>query len=195
MKLAALSFLVLLLAAHVAGDTARLLGQPLSQFRDGEEALLGYGLFALLVLVGGLYAVALARSDRVAESAITGFAVLLLLLIAATPSLGVFHHLFSLGLLLVLFGYFTILLLRAGSPLLLAHLAMPLGIAWFTEMHSYGLWQKSFIVYIVLAATVHHHLLGRPAPPQPAQRRAGALPSRRRTVYALAVGREWARGA
>ncbi len=51
MKSASLAFLLVLVFAHVTGDTEELLAQPLSMFRDGDQPAMGYALFALLVVV------------------------------------------------------------------------------------------------------------------------------------------------
>jgi hypothetical protein len=195
MKLAALSFLLLLLAAHDVGDAQDPLGLPLSQFRDVEPAWPGYGLFGLLLAIGALYTIALARSRYEAEACIAGMAVLLLLVVALTDSLGVLHGLCSMLLLLLLFTYYGKLLYQAGGPWFLAHLTVPFALAFGTQLHSYGLWQKSFIVYCVLGAATHHHLLGRPAAPRrpaPGRHRGSTLPKRRK-VYAVDLGHEWTR--
>jgi hypothetical protein len=196
MKLTSLAFVLLLLAAHTAGDRAELVGQPLSMFRDGAEGWLGYVLFAVLLLICALYFVALARIGRLGEAAVTGLAALLLFAVALTPSLGPFHIVCSVLLLGVLFSYFALLLHRAEGPwLAAAHLAVPLALAGATGLHSYGLWQKAVITYIVAVTALHHHLLGRPAP-RPAARSRAARRTRvgkPQTVYALAPSREWAR--
>jgi hypothetical protein len=195
MKLAALVFVLLLLVAHAAGDSAALVGQPLSMFRDGEQGWLGYSLFAVLLLISALSVTALARADRVPEAAVAAGAALLLAVVAATPSWGAFHIVCSLLLLGLLIAYYALLLHRAEGPLLAAvHLAVPLALVGATGLHSYGLWQKAVITYIVAVTATHHHLLGRPAP-RPARSRASrrARFDKRHTVYALAPSREWAR--
>src|SRR4051794_24655628 len=96
MKLATLAFVLLLLSAHLAGDSAELVGQPLSMFRDGEQGWLGYLLFAVLLLITGLYLAALARAERIGEAAAAGLAAVLLAVVAVTPSLGAFHIICSL---------------------------------------------------------------------------------------------------
>jgi hypothetical protein len=195
MKVAALAFVLLLLGAHAAGDGPELIGQPLSMFRDGEQAWLGYALFTVLLLISGLYIAALARADRVPEAAVAAGATLLLAVVAATPSWGPFHIVCSLLLLGLLISYYALLLHRAEGPLLAAvHLAVPLALAGATGLHSYGLWQKAVITYIVAVTAAHHHLLGRPAPraarPRPSRR---VRCDKRHTVYALAPSRGWAR--
>jgi hypothetical protein len=194
MKLAAFAFLVLLLHAHAAGDPARLLHQPLSMFRDGGRWWLGYALFAVLLLIGGLYTRALARARREAETVIAGLAALLLLVVAVTPSWEGFHLLCSLLLFALLFGYYAVLLQRVSGALLFAHLVVPVALALLTSFQSYGLWQKGFVAYLILAAVAHHHLLVRHAGERPARHPAGRGPSvRRRKVYQLEPGRAWER--
>jgi hypothetical protein len=196
MKLASLAFVLLLLSAHLAGDSTELVGQPLSMFRDGEQGWLGYLLFAVLLLISGLYVTALARADRVAEAAVAGLAGGMLAVVAVTPSMGAFHILCSLLLLALVFAYFALLLHRAEGPLMAAvHLAVPVALVGATGLHSYGLWQKAVITYMVTATAVHHHLLGVP----PARRRSrgrrasSAGPGKRPKVIQLAPSREWVR--
>lgn len=194
MKLTSLAFVLLLVLAHLAGDPERAAALPLSMFRDGDCAWLGYALFGHLLLIGGMYTLALARSDKIAEAVISGVAVLLLLIVAVTPSLSGYHHGCSLLLLLLLFSYYGVVLYHAGSKWLVAHLGAPLILAFFIGFHSYGLWQKMFIVYIVGAAVAHHHLsLRRNNPERSRFTREGrrGYPTRRRKVYRLEPGRAW----
>jgi len=195
MKVAVLAFVLLLLGAHLGGDSGELVGQPLSMFRDGEQAWLGYALFYVLLLISGLYVKALKRADRVPEAAVAVGAALLLAVVAATPSWGAFHIVCSLLLLGLLISYYALLLHRAEGPLLAAvHLAVPLALVGATGLHSYGLWQKAVITYIVVVTAAHHHLLGRPAPKRERPRASRRAPvGKRHTVYALAPSREWAR--
>jgi hypothetical protein len=197
MKLVSLAFLLLLLHAHGEVETADPLALPLSMFRDGAHGWLGYALFVLLLAIGGLYARALARSRKEAETSMAGCAVLLLLIVAVTASEGPLHVLCSLVLLALLYGYCAGVLCHARSPWLLGHLAVPFLLAWATGFHSYGAWQKCFIAYCVLAVTVHHHLLGQrparaePALPRPSLSRRGR-PGRLK-VHSLEPGRAWTR--
>jgi hypothetical protein len=180
MKLASLAFFLLLVYAHADGESERLVGRPLSMFRDQEQAWMGYALFALLMLASSVYAAALARYRKWGEVAVAGLTVLLLLALAATPSTGELHLVCALALLALLFGYYAVLLYRAETFWLLAHLAVPVALALATRFHSYGIWQKGFIVYFVLAAVIRHHLLmrqisradapGRPKKPRKAYR-------------------------
>jgi hypothetical protein len=205
MKAAAAVFFWLLVFAHLAGDPVEMLALPLSPFRDGENAWLGYLLFAVLLLVGGLYVAALwRRSDRAAryrrlyvaarqregEAAVATLALALLLVVALTESWGLLHLTCSLLVLVLLYGYYALLLYRAGSAWFIAHVTMPILLLLATQGHSYGLWQKTFIVYCVLAAVIHHHLLGQPEPMRQNRR---AQPLRKRKVYTLEVRRAWGR--
>jgi hypothetical protein len=192
MKFAGSTFFVLLLGIHGAGDLDRLLGKPLSQFRDAELGWMGYALFAVLLLVGALYVRALWRARREPESIVAGLAVVLLVGVVVTPSWGFLHHVFAFTLFALLFGYYTLLLHRARSAWLLGHLAAPFLLVVVTGCHSYGLWQKAFILYCVAAAVLHHHLLGRPARESSRTPQRGQT-LRRRKVYTLEQSRSWAR--
>jgi hypothetical protein len=198
MKLTSLAFFVLLLFAHGVGDGDRLVPQPLSMLRDGPQGWVGFALFGLLLLVGLLYTAALARSRREAEAALSGLAALILLMVAVTPSGGSFHFQCSLALLLLLFAFFALLLYRAESFWLTAHLLVPAALALATGLQSYGLWQKAMIAYFVAVTVFHHHGLIRPPAGRlalafgPGARRS-APPGKRRRIYQLGEGREWAR--
>lgn len=161
MKVASVLFFSLLVYAHANDDLDRLLGQPLSLFRDEKQAWLGYGLFWSLFLVGIAQTLILIRSFRQDEACVAGLATLLLLAVATTDSYGGVHLLCSLLLLLVLFSYYAFLLFRANSFWFFGHLFVPIVLGLATRLHSYGIWQKGFIVYFVLVCTVHHHLLAR----------------------------------
>jgi hypothetical protein len=197
MKLAALSFFLLLILRHALGNTLHLLQYPLSEFRDGERAWYGYLLFAALLLTGFVYTRALALAERFGEALVSALATFLLLVVAATPSWGPFHLFCSLLLLLLLFSYFTSLLYRAESFWLLAHLAVPPALALATRFHSYGIWQKALIAYFVLALVIRHHLLvplmRKGDEPRRGPRRSHS--SKRRKVYRLDAGPTWSRRA
>ncbi len=197
MKLAALSFFLLLVYVHCMGDPERVAEQPLSTFRDDAQGLFGYALFAALLLVSVLYVAALARFQREAEAAISVIAAVILLTVALTPSTNGFHELSSLLLFSLLFGYYGVLLYRAEPLLLIVHLNVPLALALAVRFHSYGLWQKSFISYFVLLAAAHHHVLtcqrssSRPSPAaSPFQR---GQTTKRRKVFRLESEAPWRR--
>jgi hypothetical protein len=198
MKPATCVFLALLFYAHTAGASDEILGQPLSVFRDGAGGLLGYTLFTSLLVVGGFMIAALARLRRPLDVGVFGLAALLLVVVAATPSLGSFHLFCSLLLLLLLYCYYGLLLRLAETWWLIPHLLVPFALLLATQCHSFGAWQKSLILYFVLAVNVHFHLLcgwpgGRPAPAAArASRRASPL--RRKVVFQLNPGGNcWAR--
>jgi hypothetical protein len=196
MKFASLSFFLLLVFAHTTGDFDSLAGQALSTFRDGPHGWLGYALFATLLLVGVLYVTALVRSQREAEAAISALGILVLLIVALTPSTDGYHLFFSLLLFALLFGYYGVLLYRTMAVWLFAHLAVPVVLAFVVDFHSYGLWQKSFIAYFVFLATAHHSVLTlqRLDPLWPVSRpwRYGHA-TRRRKIYRLEPDHNWRR--
>jgi hypothetical protein len=190
MKLASSLFLVLLVHAHGGTAPDQALGRPLSMFRDGPQAWQGQAMFAALLLSGVLYTASLVRCRREGEAAVAGFAVLLLLVVAATSSLGAVHGFCSFLLLFVLFAHYALLLRRAGGVWIVAHLTVPVVLMLATQFHSYGLWQKGLVVYFLAAAVLHHHVLTRFAADAKRSGRRG-LPLRRRTVYELVPGRPW----
>lgn len=199
MRTASLTFLTLLALAHLGSDLRRQLSRPLSMFRDGDQAALGYALFATLFVVALLYCRALARARREVEAGGAVFVVLLFVLVAVTPSTAGFHHLCSLLLLGTLFLYYALLLRASDSPWLLGHLAVPILLAMVTQLHSYGLWQKSLVVYFLMLANVRRALIrSQPVSPEPLPYRRyarGSSSPDRRQVYRMEGGRAWARRA
>lgn len=185
MRLSSAAFVLLLVGAHGVGDLDQRLGQPLSVFRDGAHGWLGYLLFASLLAIGWRYTTALVRAGEEDEAVSGGLATLLLFVVAVTPSFNGFHLLCSFALLLLLFVHYGRLLRDSGSPWFVLHVLAPLALALASGSHSYGLWQKSLILYVVVLANVRHHLLG--------QRRPGRQPYGRRMEYRLEAGPTWVR--
>ena len=196
MKLASLAFVAVLLIAHLVGDSDESLALPLSMFRDGAYSIFGYLLFGLLLVISGLMVNRLWCARR-ADSLILGVATLFLILVAVTPSTDGFHILFSIVVIGLLFGYYATVLNGEGTAWMCAHLALPILLLLGIRFHSYGLWQKSLIVYFVLAVNVQHWMLSRDRMAIDAPRRgrdgSGGLPPRRRTVYVAEVDPRWPR--
>jgi hypothetical protein len=194
MKTATLAFLFVLWLALQGNGPPDPYYQPLSMLRDGPRWPWGYGLFGLLELIGALMALAMWRAGRSFEAGYFAVGVLLLAVITVTPSDDGFHFFCSLVLLFLLYTYYAVRLHLAETGWRYAHWVMPLVLALLTACQSYGLWQKAFIVYFVLAITAHHHLLGRPLPRPAAPRGWGpAPPLRKRVVYVLEDGEAWVR--
>jgi hypothetical protein len=170
LKLALLLYFALLYYTHVVSDLATPLDQPLSVFREGQFGRLGYAIFCTIALIGVLYAFDLRRIGQPAEAANTLVALILLLIVVATPSPGLLHNLTALLILASLFMYYAVLLYRAGArPYLIIHLAVPILLAAVFRFHSYGIWQKALIGYFIVAAVIHAHIATRAArrPPAP----------------------------
>ena len=202
MKIATLAFLLLLGYAHLTGDTERLLAQPLSMFRDGQQSAAGYGLFALLGLVAAAMTAACVRAGRDVEVCVLCVAGFLLVIVAVTPSLWPLHELCSLLLLSLLYWYFALLFYAWESRwrwLLFVHLPAPLALVIVTQCHSYGLWQKSLIVYFVVVINIHYHLVVRYLPRLARLRKSARGRNdplgKRRVVYILTPGKPWRRRA
>lgn len=145
-------FLVLLAAVHLAvPDT---LDRPLSMLRDGPYPATGYALFALLGLVGVLHVRAAVRLDHGAGVAVPAVGVVLLAVVALTPSFDEDHAWAAFALMALVYLYYALRLGLAGSPWLYAHLAFPVLLAVATSFSSYGVWQKGFVVYFLLAVNL-----------------------------------------
>lgn len=158
MKLASLFFFAVLVYVHQECSPYVARDWPLSAFREGECAPLGYSLFGAIGLAAALYSVDLRRFRDPIETADTiGFG-LLLLLVAISPNSWMFHRATAFGLLGCSYVFFA-LQLRNNRPLMLIHLCVPILLALVTGFESYGIWQKALISYFVVVATVHHHVM------------------------------------
>jgi hypothetical protein len=195
-KSASAVFVLLLLSAHGVGNFTKRLAEPLSMFRDSEQAWLGYLLFAALLLVSVAYIRDVIRAREEEEAVIAGLAALLLFVVAVTPSFQGFHILSSFLLMLLLFGHYWRLLRDSGSRWLIAHVTVPFALVLLSGCHSYGLWQKCLILYLVALVNLRHHRLCRTtasAPPSTSDFLGSGEMSRRRKVYQLEPGEAWTR--
>jgi hypothetical protein len=177
MHVATVIFLILLGVAHL-GD-ADAVDRPLSLFREDRPAF-GYLLFGLLALIGGLHLRTYYRLGLHRELWAPAGSLLLLAVVAATPSPDDLHTLAALLLLGLVFGWYAIRLHRVRSPWLLAHLAAPVLVLVLTAARSYGLWQKLVVVYFLLAVNIDCLLAsGRLVLPGPEDFRHARRPVRR----------------
>jgi hypothetical protein len=194
MKLASLAFVSVLLIAHLSGDPAETLALPLSMFRDGAYAFYGYVLFGLLLVIACLMLSGLHRAGREVDAVLLGVVAVFLLLVAVTPSLNDWHGLCSFVVIGLLYCYYAAVLHREGAVWMWLHLALPVLVLLGIRCHSYGLWQKSMIVYFVLAVNVQHWLLsrGRAALDVPRPGRTGGLRPKR-VIHVIEADRSWSR--
>lgn len=158
MKLASLLFFALLIFVHQVCSPVEALDWPLSRFREGDCAPLGYALFGAIGLITVIYSVDLGRFRDPIETLDTiGFGVLLLM-VAVSPNKWMLHRVVAFGLLGGAYVFFA-LQLRHRRPLMLMHLCAPILFAVVTSFESYGIWQKVLISYFVAVATTHHHVM------------------------------------
>jgi hypothetical protein len=164
MKLAAVIFFGLLVYVHQLYGVDQVLDQPLSAFRYGDRAVLGYALFCAIALVGVVHTWGIKRFEEPGESLnTTGFGVLLLIVVA-TPSWWTLHEASAIVLLTSVYTYFSVVLFRSRRYFWMAlHLSVPIVVAIATRFQSYGIWQKSIVCYFVVAAVIHHDVLKRGA--------------------------------
>ena len=90
------------------------------------------------------------------------------------------------------------LLRDSGSPWIIIHGLAPFALVLLSGCHSYGLWQKCLILYLVALANLRHHRLCRMSESEPVSESTSELfggggVNGRRTVYRLEAGPEWAR--
>lgn len=153
MRLASLAFVLILGGLHLRDPSE--LSSPLSVFRDGSQRTWGFALFGLLAIIGLTWLWTLIRTRSVSDLIAVAPALPLLGYVALTDSLAGWHILASFVLLGWLLLFFAAKLRGEDSWLLHLHLAMPIVIALTIRFHSFGLWQKSLIVYFVLAINWH----------------------------------------
>jgi hypothetical protein len=172
MKGASLALLGILAALHWReGDGATAV--PLSMFRDGDHAWLGYSAFALLILMGVVMTHAAYRCRESLTCVVYAGAIVMLIAIVATPSVDPLHVLISLVLPFIFYVFYLKLLHSLVRFLMLVHLAAPVLMLFAIQFHSYGAWQKSMMMYFVLLANFHYGLL-----PHPVRRNAHRRPTR-----------------
>jgi hypothetical protein len=161
MKGASLALLGVLATLHwQIGDGATAV--PLSMFRDGNYAWLGYSAFALLILMGVVMAHAAYRCGEFLTYLVYTVATVMLVAIAATPSVDPFHILISLLLPFMFHAFYLRLLHSVLSFLMFLHLFVPLLLLFAIQFHSFGAWQKCMILYVVVLANLHYGLLLHP---------------------------------
>jgi hypothetical protein len=159
MKVASLIFFALLIGAQqVCGQP---LAWPLSGFREGECAPLGYALYGAIGLVTVVYSVDLKRFRDPIEAVDTMGFGLLLLIAAVSPARWMLHRGSAGLLLLCAYVFLAMQLHRSHRPLMFLHLCAPIVLAVVTGLDSYGIWQKALISYFVVVATIHHHVATR----------------------------------
>lgn len=152
-----IAFLVLLYAAHTGGDVDLALRTPLSMFRDGRDSTLGYWMFGLLLAAGAILMQLLVRLRWWGDAFALLMSFALLIVVASTPSAD-FDHLFvAMVLLLSVYIYYAFLFHRLGSRWFWVHLLAPVLIGMLLQWHSYGLWQKSLIVYFVATMNAQYY--------------------------------------
>ena len=163
MKFASLVFFAQLVLLHKC-DAPASFDWPMSAFRDGACAPLGYMLFVVIGLVLFVYSIDLGRFKDPIETVDTiGFAFLVLA-VAISPNRLLFHKTFTFIVLGLAYVFFAIQL-RSNRALMVAHICAPvliaIGLRKGLGFESYGLWQKTLISYFVCVATVHHHIATR----------------------------------
>lgn len=158
MKAVFAAFLALFFYAHSQGDPDDAIARPLSMFRDGGDAWIGYAMFALLLAAGVLLLWQLIRMRWFVDAAVVLGIAVMLAIVARTPSVDTLHNFLAFLLLFLLWVYFGTVFYRCDSRWLYAHITVPAVLVFVTRMHSYGLWQKSLVLYYLFAVVLEHHL-------------------------------------
>lgn len=164
-RILGLAFVLLLAVAHVGDSRGQVYARPLSMFRDYEPAWVGYALFGLLIGVG----LALVRTAYRVSSwgdvlVYVSFSALLSY-VALSPSLGELHLLSAFALMYGVFFYHAFRLYWGDQfRWFLAHMMVPSYLATSPGMSSYGIWQKSMIVYFLASLLIHETILAQGLP-------------------------------
>lgn len=159
-KLLGAAFAVLLVCAHLADLQGDAYQRPLSMFRDYEPAWIGYALFGVLVAIGTETIRTACRAYAITEAAVYFVSTGLLVAVAATPSYDELHTTCALAAMIILFATYAVLLYRADCMFWFAmHLLAPSVLMMASRLESYGVWQKGMILYFLVAAIVHQHVL------------------------------------
>lgn len=146
----------------ISATDPQMFPEPLSNFRYGRWASLGLLAFFLLTVVGLLY---IAIATSFAGKDVQFFAILatiLIIYVTLTPTVHAGHELAANGLMLMLYFFFAIRLVRAESYWLIAHLVAPalvLGTVLSITSLNFGTVQKSFIFYLVLMVNIDSAIL------------------------------------
>ena len=156
MRTLSAAFLATLAFAHLDGS---VLSQPLSMFRDGDQWLVGVVLFLLLITIGAVLIRTLWSLRGHAGASVLAVSLMLLLIVAITPSVNDLHNVCAFGLLSLAGLYFTIWLNLEKPSWLWPHLAVTAIILFGAAFYSYGFWQKSLIVYLVVLMNVQFSVL------------------------------------
>ena len=106
-----------------------------------------------------------------------------------TPSWNTLHNLCALLLLFCLYAYFAGLLYFMKNFWLIPHLAMPISLLFLTQCQSYGLWQKSLILYFIVLINILFHILSRGLPRERTEQTETL--GKRRVVYEVSPTRSW----
>ncbi|HQR07440.1 MAG TPA: hypothetical protein PLN21_11490 [Gemmatales bacterium] len=154
LPLGTLLFLITLLTGHGYAGWDEALKVPFSQWRDGPYYIFGYIHFALSLACSLLILVLIFRQGHRGEI-LTGFCIVLLLIVViVTPSHDVFHRYSSYVLFLMLMSYYTWVLWRWHPRYVMVHLAILLALALLTTWHSYGFWQKTLVLYVLVLMNI-----------------------------------------
>jgi hypothetical protein len=140
-----------------AGRQATLVDLPLSMFRDGELNPYGRPLFQLLITIGCLALVSAFANRDVLGLFAYAAATWLLVLVASTPSDDFFHGFCSFLLFAELMLYMAYALVRVHEVWFGRHLGVILAITWCAGSRSYGVWQKSMILYLLFGLSLVAH--------------------------------------
>lgn len=150
-----------------------------------------------------MYGIALALRKHYLEAGVSAVLLILLLIVAATPTYDLGHELCSCALLALAYMYTAIMIVAgvalADWPRFVAYLplATPFFLTIAASFLGYGVWQKAMVLYFLLCAVLRHHVVvhGK-ASDQICQRRhssAGVAPRKR--IYRLQAERPWRRMA
>ena len=147
-----------------------MFAEPLSNFRYGRWAGLGMVAFLLLIAIGLIY-IAIARTFAERDiQFVSILSTILIIFVAVTPTVHAGHEFAANGLMILLYGFFSVRLYRADSFWFFVCLAAPLfvlaAVYTWSELN-FGTIQKSIIfllVVMVVLDSAYHMNLAIPLP-------------------------------
>ncbi len=155
-----IAFVSLLVFGLWVDPSADAFHRPLSLYRDYDPQWLGYALFGALLGIGVATVRTALRVECELQAALYMLAIGILGAVTVTPSGDWLHIEFSAAMMAVMFINFAVLLYANDQMFwLVMHLLTPTVLMWATNLVSFGVWQKSMILYYVAATIAHEGVM------------------------------------
>lgn len=170
LSLVSVVYLLMMLAGHTVAGWSFSLAVPISPWREGPYAVFGYAYFGLLFVASLLLQSLLVSGRQTFDIAMSRIIMMLFLVVMVTPSQAFLHRYASLIMFTLLIAYYSSVLYRWHYRWFMLHMCILILLTLATAWHSYGFFQKTLVLYLLVLMNVHGWWLGRG--------RATLLPSR-----------------